>query len=219
MLDLSSREKNEPSADPEYRQMELNPRYADGEAHDPATVSRQMADARAQAAYFEQQREQWESQRRELELVNERKAIFAASLNEVGIRIHNSLRRIEQERASLERESDELRTVADCFKQHLQILSALHPKTWSSEGLVDRLREALPKLDRAENDFREAYFSGRKMQHSSVFRHVPGEEDPDGLGWRRLRDECLRGLFFHLPLFVLLVLAWLCWVYLIPLLG
>ena len=56
-----------------YRQMELNPRMADGEMHSPEHVWQQMEQARQQAEFYEAQRDQWEAQRRELEESNEKK--------------------------------------------------------------------------------------------------------------------------------------------------
>lgn len=192
-----------------YRQMELNPHAADGEAHSPERVRLQVEQARQQAEFYEQQRAQWEAQRRELEQSNEQKALFNASLNEVGMKIHNAVRRLEKELESMDREQREIERVCECFKRHLQILSALQPQHWSTDGFQERLREALPKLDRAENDFNEAYVDGHKYLHTDTFLHKPGEEEEKGLSWKVIREQMARGLAFHLPLFLLLLLTWL----------
>lgn len=192
-----------------YRQMELNPQIADGEMHSPERVRMQVEQARQQAEFYEQQRMQWESQRRELEQSNEQKAMFNANLNEVGMKIHNSIRRLERELESMDREQREIERINECFKRHLQILSALQPQHWSTEGFQERLREALPKLDRAENDFHEAYAEGRSYRHTTVFMQKPGEEAPDRLTWKKTREYMVKGLAFHLPLFLLLLLTWL----------
>ena len=192
-----------------YRQMELNPQIADGEMHSPERVRMQVEQARQQAEFYEQQRMQWESQRRELEQSNEQKAMFNANLNEVGMKIHNSVRRLEKELESMDREQREIERINECFKRHLQILSALQPQHWSTEGFQERLREALPKLDRAENDFHEAYAEGRRYQHTDIFMHKPGEEAPDKLTWKKIREHMVKGLAFHLPLFLLILLTWL----------
>ncbi len=195
--------------DKPYRQMELNPQMADDAAHSPENVQHQMEQARQQAAFYEQQRAQWEAQRQELAESSEQKAFFDANLNEVGMKLHNAVVRMEHELESMGREQQELAQVTECLKRHLQILSALQPRNWSPEGFKDRLREALPKLDRAENDFNEAYALGRQFRHTTVFRHKPGEEDRRGLTWRRMGEELARGLAFHLPLFLLLLASWL----------
>lgn len=206
-MQLSSRShENEP-----YRQMELDPKYGDSELHSPANVNHQVEAAKAQAQFYEQQRRQWEEQRLELEQVNQKKALFTASLNEIGLSIHNAQRRIEQEMASIDREYHELEHVRECLQQHLRVLSALQPETWSTEGLNERLREALPKLDRAENDLHEAYYMGKKMRHTQVFDAKPGEQEKSGFDWRGIVAELARGFFFHLPLFGLLLLTWLVW--------
>ncbi len=192
-----------------YRQMELNPQMADGAAHSPENVTRQMEQARQQAEFYEQQRAQWEAQRRELEVNSERKALFDANLNEVGMKLHNAVGRLERELESMGREREEIVQFNECLKRHLQILSALQPKNWSPEGFEARLREALAKLDRAESDFDEAYSIGRNFRHTRVFLHKPGEEPVDGVTWKKLGREMLRGLAFHLPLFLLLLVTWI----------
>lgn len=200
-------------SEPTYRQMELNPNTADGEMHSPEGVRMRVEQARKQAEYYEQQRLQLETHRRELELSNEQKAMFSANLNEVGMKIHNAVRRLEQEMESMEREQRELERVVDCFRRHLQILSALQPEHWSTEGFQDRLREALPKLDRAENDFDEAYAVGSHYRHTDTFRHKPGAAEERKPIYDRLKEQFLSGLAFHLPLFALLLITWLIYLW------
>ena len=201
--------RGEKRAEGNYRQMELNPQTADGEAHSPERVRMRVEQARQQAEFYEQQRVLLETQRKELELSNNQKALFNANLDEVGMRLHNAVRRIEQELESMEREQREVEGINECFKRHLQILSALQPQNWSTEGFQARLREALVKLDRAENDFDEAYSMGRRFRHTDVFRNKPGEEKTPGRRLKELGDMLLRGLAFHLPLFLLLLITWL----------
>ena len=199
--------------EPTYRQMELSPHAADGEMHSPQQIRMRAEQVRQQAEFYEQQRMQLETQRRELELSNEQKAMFSANLNEVGMKLHNAVRRMEQELESMEREQREVERVTECFKRHLQILSALQPQNWSTEGFQDRLREALPKLDRAENDFEEAYNMGRRFLHTDTFRHKPGAIERRGLNWGAIKEHLAKGLAFHLPLFLLLLITWLIYLW------
>lgn len=199
-----------------YRQMELNAASADGELHSPERVKEQAARARMQAEFFEQQRQQWETQSRALEQSNVQKSRFNADLNDIGMKIHNSVRRIERELESMDREQREMEQINECFKRHLQILSALQPQTWNPEGVADRLRDALPKLDRAENDLLEAYACGRKYQHTDIFLHKPGEDERTGLTWKLLREQMAKGLAFHLPLFLLLLATWIIYLLATP---
>ena len=183
--------------------------------HSPQQVRMRVEQARQQAEYYEQQRMQLETQRRELELSNEQKAMFSANLNEVGMKLHNSLRRLEQELESMDREQREVERVAECFKRHLQILSALQPQNWSTDGFQDRLREALPKLDRAENDFEEAYNMGRRFLHTDTFRNKPGTTERQGLSWAVIKEHLVKGLCFHFPLFLLLLITWLIYLWVV----
>ena len=201
--------------EPTYRQMELNPNAADGEMHSPESVKQRVEAARLQAEYYEQQRVQLETHRRELELSNEQKAMFSANLNEVGMKLHNAVRRLEQEMESMDREQREVERVTDCFKRHLQILSALQPQNWSTDGFQERLREALPKLDRAENDFEEAYNMGRHFRHTHTFLDKPGSERKRGLTLEDVKEQLIKGLAFHLPLFLLLLITWLVYLWVV----
>ena len=184
-----------------YRQMELNPRIADGDMHSPDMVRQQVEQARQQAEYYE-------AQRRELEESNEKKVLFNDSLNEIGMKLHNAVRRLERELESMEREAGEVAQVNECLKRHLQILSSLQPQQWSTEGFHERLREAMPKLERAANDFEEAYASAPRYRHTDIFRYKPGVEGRQGINWGSIRTQLAHGFFFHLPLFILLLISW-----------
>lgn len=192
-----------------YRQMELNPEAADGNMHSPERMLEQAERLRMQAERYEQQMLESESLRRELEDSTMRKTRFNADLNEVGQRLHNAVRRLERELDSMEREAREMEQVSECFKRHLQILSSLQPQQWAPETVKERLREALPKLDRADNDFHEAYACGKEYRHTTVFQHKPGEEEKKRFSMKTIKEEMLKGLAFHLPLFILILTSWL----------
>lgn len=185
-----------------YRQMELNPRTADGEMHSPEQVRRQMEHARQQAEFYE-------AQRQALEQSSEQKVLFNDSLNELGMKLHNAVQRLEKELKSMQAEQGEVELAYECLKRHLQILSALQPQTWSTEGFTARLSDAIVKLERAENDFNEAFRGGNKYRHTDVFRFKPGVEDTPRFGWKVMKEHFLKGLAFHLPLFCLLLATWL----------
>ena len=184
-----------------YRQMELNPRIADGEIHSPEHMRQQVEQARQQAEYYE-------AQRRELEESTERKTLFNDSLNEIGMKLHNAVRRIDKELESMEREQAEIVQINECLKRHLQILSSMRPQTWSTEGFNERLNEAIPKLDRAINDFEEAYSGPARYRHTDIFHYKPGVEERQGIEWKKYRRKAAQGFFFHLPLFILLLVTW-----------
>lgn len=192
-----------------YRQMELTPEGTDGSMHTPERILEQAERLRLQAERFEQQRLESESLSRELEESTIQKTRFNADLNEVGQRLHNAVRRLERELDSMEREAHEMEQVSECFKRHLQILSSLQPQHWAPESVKERLREALPKLDRADNDFNEAYACGKEYRHTAIFRHKPGEEVKQKFSMATIKEEMLKGLAFHLPLFMLILISWL----------
>ncbi|MDO5449322.1 MAG: hypothetical protein Q4F30_00370 [Akkermansia sp.] len=195
--------------EPPYRQMELNPHTADGEIHSPEQAYAEMEKARQKMAFYESQRAQLEEQRRELQINTEQKLLFTESLNEIGTKIHNAVRRFEAELESMDREQRDVEQACECLKKHLQILSALQPTNWSNEGLRERLKEALPRLEMAENDFHEIYIGGHKYHHTDIFMHKPGAEERQGLDWAAIKEQLLKGLAFHLPLFLLMLITWI----------
>lgn len=192
-----------------YRQMEQYQEVPDNFMHTPERMMEQAQRLRQQAEIYEQQRVESETLSRELQESTMHKTRFNSDLNEVGQRIHNALRRISREMDSMEREHSEMEQVCECFQRHLQILSSLQPQQWAPETVKERLREALPKLDRADNDFHEAYACGKEYRHTTIFYNKPGEEEQkEKFGMKVLQEELLRGLAFHLPLFLLLLITW-----------
>lgn len=192
-----------------YHQMELGDRRA-GEARlTPEQMREQMENARRQAEFYEAQRAQWEEQQAALEESNEQKHLFIDSLNDIGMRIHNAVNRIEREQVSMKRELQEVEQTGACLRRHLEILSSLRPHTWPANEFARHLHEALPKLERAENDFHEAYVGAEQFRHTTLFLDKPGEERKSAFHWSVLGMEMAKGLAFHLPLFLLLLLTWL----------
>lgn len=192
-----------------YRQMELGDTRAGAPRLSPEQMREQMENARRQAEFYEAQRVQYEAQQQALEESNEQKVLFNDSLNDIGMRIHNAVKRMEKELESMDREQREVTQICECLSRHLQILSSLQPHTWPETEFARHLHEALPKLERAENDFNEAYYGGTHYRHTDIFRHKPGEEPRDGFSWRIIGEHLAKGFAFHLPLFILLLLTWL----------
>lgn len=194
------------SSDPPYRQMELNPQMADGLQHSPANVTLQVEAAQRQIEMLEQRQRELDAQKRELEEINEQKQEFSEHLNRVGLQLHNCVRRMEKELESIQREQEDIVQTCQCFRMHIQVLSALQPKNWSKDGLRERLQESRPKLERAENDYAEAFAHGSQFRHTAVFRNMGSS--PLALTAGNLGRQFLQGLAFHLPLVCLLLAAW-----------
>ncbi len=184
-----------------YRQMEISPRMNEEDMHSPEQMRQQVEQARQQAEYYE-------AQRRELEESTERKTLFNESLNEIGMKLHNAVRRLDRELESMDREQAEIAQINECLKRHLQILSSMRPQTWGTDTFNERLNEAIPKLDRAINDFEEAYSGPSRYRHTEIFRYKPGIDERRGIDWETFRSKAAQGFFFHLPLFILLLITW-----------
>ncbi len=186
--------------EPQYRQMELNPQAADGDIHTPAIVNRQVA---AAARHIEL----LEAQKRALEEVNQQKDSFLADLNETGLKLHTTIRRMDKELESMQKEQREIQDACECFRKHIQILSALNPQHWANDTLQERLRDAIPKLERAENDYREALAHGRRFRHTDILRKIKRIDDSP-FSRDQLGQHFLDGIAFHLPLALFLLIAW-----------
>jgi len=196
-----------------HSQLELNALIGDGDEHSPENVQRKVEAARAQAKFYEEQRAQWERQRHELEIVNKQKELFAEELESLGMKLHNATRRVDQELISLAHECEQLTQVSSCLRRHLQILTALDAKNWSTEGFEERMQESLPKLLRAENDYQEAFSTGNELRHTKILRHKPGFANRQILTFSSMLAELLRGFFFHLPLLLIFACGYALYCY------
>lgn len=194
------------SSDTPYRQMELNTQIADGLQHSPTNVTLQVEAAQRQIEMLEQRQRELDARKRELEVINAQKEEFSEHLNRIGLQLHNCVRRMEKELESIQREQEDIVQTCQCFRMHIQVLSALQPENWSKDGLRERLQESLPKLQRAENDYTEAFAHGSQFRHTVVFRKMGAS--PLSLTIGSLGRQFLQGLAFHLPLVCLLLAAW-----------
>lgn len=192
-----------------YRQMELGASRGGMEHLSQEQMREQMESARRQAEFYESQRAEWEKQQAELQENAEFRKQFEQELNRIGMKLHNATMRMEGEMESIERERRIISQIHACLKRHLEILSSIRPETWPQESFPKHLDEALPKLERAENDFHEAYYGADHYRHTALFLDKPGEERKSEFNWTVLRLELAKGLAFHLPLFLLLLLTWL----------
>lgn len=192
-----------------YRQMELGSGRGGMERLSPEQMRAQMEEARRQAEYYESQRVQWEKQQAELKENTEMRQDFLKALNDLGMRLHNATLRIGTELKSLDSERAAIGQIYSCLDRHLEILSSLQPQNCPPEQFPQLLAEALPKIERAENDFNEAYFGAENFRHTNILRDKPGEPHKSEFNWSILKVELAKGLAFHLPLFLLLLLTWL----------
>ncbi len=148
----------------------------------------------------------------ERERVRQHKIEFSAQLDELGLKIYNTVQRIERDVKGMNAERDELQQIHSRLSQHLKILSTLHPSKWSANDLEDKLLLALGKLDRAENDLQEAFVGEKRYRYSEAFSVRPDQAKTWGVTMSHLVDELKRGFFFHLPLIIftiLLIGGWL----------
>lgn len=198
-----------------YRQMELGDTSPGAPPLSPDQVREQAEQARLRMEYYEAQRAQYEAQQRAIEENDAQKSLFNAGLNELGMKLHNAVSRLERELESMNREQLELSRITECLRRHLQILSALQPQTWKPAEYQERIAEALPKLERAENDFNEAYVGGNHYRHTDIMRHKPGSDEERRFSPAVLGRQFLKGLAFHLPLFLLLIISWLIYLLII----
>lgn len=194
---------------PPFRQMELGSPRGGAERLSSEQMHEQMETARRQAEFYESQRAEWEKQKAQLQENNELRKQFEDELNRIGNNLSIAVKRMKDELDSMEREHDIIGQIFSCLDRHLTILSSLKPEDCPPEHFTQYLAETLPKLERAESDFHEAYYDAKKYRHTDLFFDKPGEEPKNDFSWSVLRREMAKGLAFHLPLFLLMLLTWL----------
>lgn len=189
--------------------MELGAPRGGVESLSPEQMREQMETARRQMEFYENQHAEWEKQQSQLNESREHCKEFETELNRVGTLVGTATERLKDELESMEREHDRLARIHGCLSRHLTILSSLRPQECPPEHFRQYVAETLPKLLRAEDDFHEAYYGAENYRHTKVLLDKPGEERKSEFNWSVLRLELAKGLAFHLPLFLLLLLTWL----------
>jgi hypothetical protein len=123
-------------------------------------------------------------------------------------RIDESVRHIAAERSSMLREVEQLEDIGEAFKGNRQKLDEIIPSDWDN----DTLKKYAPQVEivfrQIESDFDDASAHCQGMKHTEVLCS-PGWKTQLAYNFRMFYWQFLKGLAFHLPLFLLLLIVFL----------
>jgi len=122
-----------------------------------AMLDSQVQKAQEQLLSLRRQAEQIEKQKRELEDLSQRQEELERGRNDIIQKLARALAVIERESVEAERRVDHLRNTHEAFSQHLDVLEAINPKSWSPTDLGRELSKAQSDVE----DARAAYSKNR----------------------------------------------------------
>lgn len=135
-----------------------------------AMLDSQVQKAQEQLVALRRQADQIEKQKRELEDLSQRQEELERGRTEMIMKLSRSLTVIERESVEAERRVDHLRNTHEAFSQHLDLLEAINPKSWSPNDLSKELSKAQSDVE----DARSVYAKNR----AKIGGEVTSEEGP-----------------------------------------
>src|ERR671935_836933 len=125
----------------------------DDEALSAEHLDSQVQKAQDQLLQLKRQQEQIEKQKRELEELSRRQEELERGRAEMTDKLTRSLVVLEREAYDSQKRLEQLRAMRESFAQHLQLIEAIDPKSWSPADLHKELSRALSTIEDARTEF------------------------------------------------------------------
>ena len=176
--------------------------YLDLEDDDLSTekLDLQVQKAQEQLLALKRQQEQIEKQKRELEELSRRQEMLQQGRAEMLDKFTRSLVIVEREALEAQKRVELLREIYDSFRQHVEILEAIDPKTWDGADLNRELTKALGAVDDARAEYQKSL---PKIQPDATVEELTGDELSDSHAAHDFFYWLKAGFAFTLPLLVL----------------
>ena len=126
---------------------------SEDESVTPELLDSQVQKAQEQLLALKQQQEQIEKQKRELEELSRRQEELDRGRAEMTDKLARSLVVLERDAYETQKKLEQVRATRESFAQHLEILEAIDPKSWSPVDLHRELSRALSTVDDARAEF------------------------------------------------------------------
>ena len=123
------------------------------EAITPEHLDSQVQKAQDQLLQLKRQQEQIEKQKRELEELSRRQEELDRGRAEMSDKLARSLVILEREAYDTQKKLEQLRATRESFAQHLELIEAIDPKSWSPTDLHRELSRALSTVEDARTEF------------------------------------------------------------------
>jgi chromosome segregation ATPase len=115
----------------------------------------QVQKAQEQLLQLKRQQEQIEKQKRELEELSRRQEELENGRTEMIDKLTRALVVLEREAYSAQNRLEQIRAARESLAQHLELIEAIDPRTWSPSDLHKELSRALSTVDDARTDYGE----------------------------------------------------------------
>jgi chromosome segregation ATPase len=146
--------------------LELN----DDEALSAEHLDTQVQKAQEQLLQLKRQQEQIERQKRELEELSRRQEELENGRAEMADKLTRALVLLEREAYTVQNRLEQIRIGRESFAQHLELIEAIDPRSWSPADLHKELSRALSTVDDARTEYAE--------QRSRLQAGAPASEAP-----------------------------------------
>jgi len=115
----------------------------------------QVQKAQEQLLQLKRQQEQIEKQKRELEELSRRQEELENGRTEMIDKLTRALVVLEREGYSAQNRLEQIRAARESLAQHMELVEAIDPRTWSPSDLHKELSRALSTVDDARTEYGE----------------------------------------------------------------
>jgi chromosome segregation ATPase len=178
----------------------------------PEHLDSQVQKAQDQLLQLKRQQEQIEKQKRELEELSRRQDELDRGRAEMSDKLARSLVILEREAYDTQKKLEQLRVTRESFGQHLELIEAIDPKSWSPADLHKELSRALSTVEDARTEFSQqrSRLQAADDTNNDVALPEVAADTADLLNsGRSFRDWAKIGFAFTLPLMVFALIAFL----------
>lgn len=173
--------------------------------------------AQEQLLELRRRQEQIEREKLRLEELSRKQEELEDGKAEMLEKLSRSLAAVQRETGECQKRLEQLASIENSFRQHLGVLEAISPKTWTGSDLAKELNKALTAVDDARAEYNKLLpkISPSAPAEEAVHAAVPDvEADYDETtGTQGFLYWLQAGFAFTLPLLSLGLIALLFWIY------
>jgi len=193
------------------REIVEEPGYLDlSEGHADEELESEVRRARAELDELRRKQEQIEKEKQRLEELSRRQNELERGRNEMVEKLERSLSVIHRETEECQQRLEQLQVIARNFKEHLRVIQALAPRSWSASEAPKEISKASAALEEARTDFAKAQ-ARIALEAPDVAPELYDYEE--GYGEKNFLYWLKSGFAFTLPLQLIALIALIVWIY------
>jgi DNA repair exonuclease SbcCD ATPase subunit len=126
------------------------------EARDPEELESKVQKAKSELEELRRRQEQIEREKQRLEELGRRQEEFENGRGEMLDKFGRGIGVVEREIEESRRRVESLQTILGVYKNHMQVLDRIQPKTWTTTELQKELSGALSALEAARSEYNKS---------------------------------------------------------------